>query len=82
MRALIFLAFITFIGAPLVSFAQTPPQPADDFPQPMPNEGKKSGKKLKPMVERENRGIKPPLPVTPPKPEPTLPSDADTTKAP
>lgn len=81
MKALVFVAFITFVAAPFVS-AQTPPQPQEDFPQPQPPEGKKTGKKAKPMVEPEHQGVKPPLPVTPPTPEPTHPEETTPPKGP
>jgi|GEM_PF-5236213 len=76
MLKLIVIALVTFMTAP-VTFAQAPPPPPPgDFPQPMPSEGKKkSGKKAKEMITPERKGVKPPMPVTPPTPEPTAPDE-------
>jgi hypothetical protein len=78
MLKLIVIALVTFVAAPL-TFAQVPPPPPQgDFPNPMPPEGKKnSGKKAKEVVQPERKGVKPPLPVTPPTPEPTAPDQPD-----
>lgn len=74
MLRLVVIAIITFMVAPL-TFAQAPPQPPPgDFPSPYPSEGnKKPGKKNKEMVQPERSGVKPPMPIMPPSPVPTIP---------
>lgn len=71
-----FLALVLAVGAP-ISWAQVPPAPpADDFPRPLPPEGKKAKKKpADPLHHPERKGVKPPMPVTPPTPEPTAPDE-------
>ena len=73
MLRLIVIALVTFFIAPL-TFAQSPPQPPPgDFPQPHGPEGKKKSSKKGELVEPERSGVKPPMPVVPPTPEPTAP---------
>jgi hypothetical protein len=67
--------FLTFVVAPLLA-QMPPPPPKEDMPMPPAQpEGKKKDSKTKKIIEPDKRGVKPPLPVTPPTPEPTAPDE-------
>ena len=71
-----FALFLILLFAPVALAQVPPPPPEEDLPKPMPGEGKKvPGKKQKQIIEPERQGVKPPLPVIPPVPEPTLPDE-------
>lgn len=77
MLKLLIVTLFTFSHAPWSHAQMPPPPPQDDFPKPLPPEGKKKSSKKTKLHETERSGVKPPMPVTPPTPEPTVPTEGN-----
>lgn len=76
----VILFFLTLIAPNLVVAQAPPPPPPSDFPEPMAPDGKRKPAKKKShrqVDEGDREGVKPPLPVVPPTPEPTLPDEPE-----
>lgn len=75
MLKLVVIALATFLVAPRTFAQAPPPPPPGDFPAPHPHDGNRPGKKPKEVAPPERKGVKPPMPIAPPTPEPTAPDE-------